>query len=146
MTELTDIEAHRPALTGHCYQMLGSLFDADDAVQETMIRAWRALDQSDGRSSVRTWLYRIRPLAGELFHILLCIILTTRQLLKPMHLIEAARRVFPFIRVVLASAALHRRSGLAVRYGLSISLFLVRRMSRVVLRFDAVRHPALMQD
>jgi len=53
------LEAHRPALTGHCYRMLGSVFDADDAVQDTMIRAWKGWDQFDGRSSVRTWLYRI---------------------------------------------------------------------------------------
>jgi RNA polymerase sigma-70 factor, ECF subfamily len=59
MTELTDIEAHRPALTGHCYRMLGSAFDADDAVQETLIRALRSRDQFAGRASIKTWLYRI---------------------------------------------------------------------------------------
>jgi len=53
------LEAHRPALTGYCYRMLGSPFDADDAVQETMIRAWRSFNQFDGRASVKTWLYRI---------------------------------------------------------------------------------------
>jgi RNA polymerase sigma-70 factor (ECF subfamily) len=53
------LEAHRPALTGHCYRMLGSAFDADDAVQETLIRAWRGRDQFDGRASIKTWLYRI---------------------------------------------------------------------------------------
>src|SRR6266849_8366407 len=53
------LEDHRTALTGHCYRMMGSAVDADDAVQETMIRAWRNLNRFDGRASLRTWLYRI---------------------------------------------------------------------------------------
>ncbi|HYZ86427.1 MAG TPA: sigma-70 family RNA polymerase sigma factor [Bryobacteraceae bacterium] len=57
--DFSHLEAHRPGLMGHCYRMLGSPFDADDAVQETMIRAWRSLDQFDGRASLKTWLYRI---------------------------------------------------------------------------------------
>jgi RNA polymerase sigma-70 factor (ECF subfamily) len=54
-----DLEEHRRELTGYCYRMLGSVFEADDAVQETMVRAWRNLDGFEGRSSVRSWLYRI---------------------------------------------------------------------------------------
>ena len=52
-------DAHRRELTGYCYRMLGSGFEADDAVQEVMVRAWRAAAQFEGRSSVRSWLYRI---------------------------------------------------------------------------------------
>jgi len=54
-----DLEQYRRELTGYCYRMLGSAFEADDAVQDTMIRAWKALDNFEGRSSVRSWLYRI---------------------------------------------------------------------------------------
>lgn len=55
----SDLEAYRRELTGYCYRMLGSGFEAEDAVQETMIKALRAAGRFEGRSSVRSWLYRI---------------------------------------------------------------------------------------
>lgn len=53
------LEQHRRELTGYCYRMLGSSFEAEDAVQDTMVRAWRRIDTFEGRSSLRSWLYRI---------------------------------------------------------------------------------------
>jgi RNA polymerase sigma-70 factor (ECF subfamily) len=55
----SELEQYRAQLTGYCYRMLGSAFEAEDAVQETMIRAWRNLDQFEGRAAMKSWLYRI---------------------------------------------------------------------------------------
>ena len=53
------LDGHRAELLGYCYRMLGSPFEAEDAVQETLLRAWRNLDRFEGRSAVKTWLHRI---------------------------------------------------------------------------------------
>ncbi len=53
------LEQHRPELTAYAYRMLGSTFEAEDAVQETLLRAWRNLDEFEGRAAFRSWLYRI---------------------------------------------------------------------------------------
>ncbi len=57
--DIADFEHHRRELTAYCYRMLGSPFEAEDAVQDTLLRAWRGRDRFEGRAAVRSWLYRI---------------------------------------------------------------------------------------
>jgi len=59
VSDTQHLEAHRVAITGHCYRILGSFADAEDAAQEAMIRAWKGLQRFDGRASLKNWLYRI---------------------------------------------------------------------------------------
>ena len=54
-----ELEQHRSQLTAYCYRMLGSPFDAEDAVQDALVRAWKSRESFEGRSAVRSWLYRI---------------------------------------------------------------------------------------
>ena len=76
------LEAHRRELTGYCYRMLGSVFEAEDAVQETMLRAWRGHDSFEGRAALKSWLYRIAT------NVCLDMIDSRRRRARPMDLSE----------------------------------------------------------
>jgi RNA polymerase sigma-70 factor (ECF subfamily) len=83
------LEQHRVELTGYCYRMLGSGFEAEDAVQETMVRAWRGYDAFEGRAALRSWLYRIAT------NVCLDMVKGSQRRARPMDLSEAWAPVVP---------------------------------------------------
>ncbi|HEU4722226.1 MAG TPA: sigma-70 family RNA polymerase sigma factor, partial [Gemmatimonadaceae bacterium] len=90
MTSPALLETYRPALTGHCYRMLGSVLDAEDAVQEAMLRAWKSLDRFKEQSSLKTWLYRIATnVCLDTLH------RTDRTRLRPLEIAETPGTVRP---------------------------------------------------
>ena len=80
---MASLEAFRTELTGYCYRMMGGTFEAEDAVQETFVRAWRAFDSFEGRASLRSWLYRIAT------NVCLSMLGASQRRARPMDLMEA---------------------------------------------------------
>jgi RNA polymerase sigma-70 factor (ECF subfamily) len=74
------LEQHRAELTGYCYRMLGSAFEAEDAVQDTLVRAWRSYDRFEGRAALRSWLYKIAT------HVCLDMLGSAQRRARPMDL------------------------------------------------------------
>jgi len=95
VADAAELELHRRELTGHCYRMLGSLFEAEDAVQETMLRAWRGAENFEGRSSLRTWMYRVAT------NVCLDMLRGRKRRALPMGLVPSTRADDPVLGPVL---------------------------------------------
>src|SRR3954452_31182 len=80
MTLEQEMEAHRAALTGYCYRMIGSGSEAEDAVQETMVRAWRAAGKLEARGALKAWLFKIAT------HVCLDMLQSAQRRAQPMDL------------------------------------------------------------
>ena len=91
---MDQLEELRPELTGYCYRMLGSTFDADDAVQDTIVRAWQAMPEFEGRSSLRSWVYRIAT------NVCLDMVRSRKRRAMPMDLYEPVSSAAPLPETV----------------------------------------------